>query len=103
MAIANRTLGRGEALAREFDAQTLLLSDLNTRLAEFDIIVSSTASTLPIIGKGLIERALKTRQNRPIVMVDLAVPRDVEEEVGRLASVHLYTVDDLVEVVRPGR
>lgn len=102
MAIANRTLGRGEALAREFDAQTLLLSDLNTRLAEFDIIVSSTASTLPIIGKGLVERALKTRQNRPIVMVDLAVPRDVEEEVGELADVHLYTVDDLVEVVRQG-
>ncbi|MDR3410905.1 MAG: glutamyl-tRNA reductase [Formivibrio sp.] len=102
MAIANRTLGRGEHLAQEFGAEAILLSDLNTRLAEFDIVVSSTASTLPIVGKGLVERALKVRKHRPLFMVDLAVPRDVEAEVADLPDVYLYTVDDLAEVVRQG-
>ncbi len=102
MAIANRTLARGERLAREFAAEAILLSDLNSRLAEFDVVVSSTASTLPIVGKGLLERALKSRKHRPIFMVDLAVPRDIEAEVADLADVYLYTVDDLAEVVRQG-
>lgn len=102
MVIANRTLERGEALAREFGAEPILLADLNTRLAEFDVVVSSTASTLPIVGKGLVERALKARRRKPIFMVDLAVPRDVEAEVGDLSDVYLYTVDDLAEVVRQG-
>ena len=102
MAIANRTLSRGEHLAREFSAEALLLSDLNARLAEFDVVVSSTASTLPIVGKGLVERAIKLRKHRPLFMVDLAVPRDIEAEVAELADVFLYTVDDLAEVVRQG-
>lgn len=102
IAIANRTLARGEHLAREFSAEAILLSDLNSRLAEFDVVVSSTASTLPIVGKGLVERALKSRKHRPIFMVDLAVPRDIEAEVADLADVYLYTVDDLAEVVRLG-
>lgn len=102
MAVANRTLARGEALAKEFGAEAMLLSDLNTRLAEFDVVISSTASTLPIVGKGMVERALKARRRKPIFMVDLAVPRDVEAEVGDLSDVYLYTVDDLAEVVRQG-
>lgn len=102
MAIANRTLARGMHLAREFSAEALHLSDLNSRLADFDVVVSSTASTLPIIGKGLVERAIKARKHRPVFMVDLAVPRDIEGEVAELADVYLYTVDDLAEVVRIG-
>lgn len=102
MAIANRTLARGEHLAREFSAEALLLSDLNLRLSEFDVVVSSTASTLPIVGKGLVERALKVRKHRPMFMVDLAVPRDIEAEVADLPDAYLYTVDDLADVVRMG-
>ncbi len=69
---------------------------------EFDIIVSCTASTLPIIGLGAVERAVKARRHRPIFMVDLAVPRDIEPEVGKLEDVFLYTVDDLGAIVREG-
>jgi glutamyl-tRNA reductase len=78
------------------------LADLAERLAEFDVVISSTASSLPIIGLGLVERALKARRHRPIFMVDLAVPRDIESEVSRLTDVYLYTVDDLGEIVREG-
>jgi glutamyl-tRNA reductase len=100
MAVANRTLERGEKLASRFGAQALRLADLPTRLHEFDIVVSCTASTLPIIGLGAVERALKARRRRPMFMVDLAVPRDIEPEVSRLSDVYLYTVDDLTQVVR---
>jgi glutamyl-tRNA reductase len=95
MAVANRTVERGELLAARFGAQALPLSDLPGRLQDFDIVVSCTASTLPIIGLGAVERALKARKRRPMFMVDLAVPRDIEPEVSRLADVYLYTVDDL--------
>ena len=76
------------------------LADLPARLAEFDIVVSCTASSLPIIGLGAVERALKARKHRPMFMVDLAVPRDIEPEVARLADVYLYTVDDLSTLVQ---
>ena len=76
------------------------LADLPARLAEFDIVVSSTASSLPIIGLGAVERALKARRHRPMFMVDLAVPRDIEPEVARLSDVYLYTVDDLSALVQ---
>jgi glutamyl-tRNA reductase len=95
MAVANRTVERGEVLAAKFGAAALPLSDLPSRLQDFDIVVSCTASTLPIIGLGAVERALKARKRRPMFMVDLAVPRDIEPEVARLADVYLYTVDDL--------
>ena len=75
--------------------QALRLADLPARLHEFDAVVSCTASTLPIIGLGAVERALKARRHRPMFMVDLAVPRDIEPEVARLSDVYLYTVDDL--------
>ena len=100
MAIANRTLERGEALAARFGAQTLRLAELPNRLHEFDAIVSCTASTLPIIGLGAVESALKARRRRPMFMVDLAVPRDIEAEVAQLDDVYLYTVDDLSTVVQ---
>ncbi len=102
MAIANRTRARGEALAAEINAEALLLTDLPLRLAEFDVVVTSTASSLPLIGKGMVERALKARKRRPLFIVDLAVPRDVEAEVSQLADAYLYTVDDLAEIVRQG-
>ena len=97
--VANRTLSRAEGLAREFDAQAISLHELPARLAEADIVFSSTASTLPILGKGAFESALKARRNKPVFVVDLAVPRDVETQVAELNNVYLYTVDDLQEVV----
>jgi len=100
MAVANRTLERGERLAARFGAKALRLSDLPGSLHEFDIVISCTASSLPIIGLGAIERALKVRRNRPMFMVDLAVPRDIEPEVARLSDVYLYTVDDLSQLVQ---
>jgi len=100
MAIANRTLERGELLASHFGAESMRLSDLPDRLHEFDVVVSCTASTLPLIGLGAVERALKKRRNRPMFMVDLAVPRDIEPEVKSLSDVYLYTVDDLSGLVQ---
>jgi len=100
MAVANRTLERGEKLAGRFGAEALRLADLPARLAEFDVVISSTASSLPIIGLGAVERALKIRRHRPMFMVDLAVPRDIEPEVARLSDVYLYTVDDLATLVQ---
>ena len=100
MAIANRTRERGETLAKKFNAELLPLSELPNRLGEFDAVISCTASTLPIIGLGAVERALKARKRRPIFMVDLAVPRDIEPEVSRLSDIYLYTVDDLSSLVQ---
>src|SRR5574343_790439 len=100
MAIANRTLERGESLASRFGAETMRLADLPERLHEFDAVISCTASSLPIIGLGAVERALKGRRHRPMFMVDLAVPRDIEPEVARLDDVYLYSVDDLSALVQ---
>jgi glutamyl-tRNA reductase len=100
LAVANRTLERGEKLASRFGAEAMRLADLPQRLAEFDVVVSCTASSLPIIGLGAVERALKARKHRPMFMVDLAVPRDIEPEVARLSDVYLYTVDDLSALVQ---
>ncbi len=100
IAIANRTLERGEKLASRFGAEVMRLADLPDRLHEFDVVVSCTASTLPIIGLGAVERAVKRRKHRPMFMVDLAVPRDIEPEVKALEDIYLYTVDDLAGVVQ---
>jgi glutamyl-tRNA reductase len=100
MTVANRTLERGERLASRFGAQALRLADLPGRLNDFDVVVSCTASSVPIIGLGAVERALKARRHRPMFMVDLAVPRDIEPEVARLDDVYLYTVDDLSQLVQ---
>ncbi len=103
IAIANRTLERGEKLASRFGGEVMRLADLPERLHEFDAVVSCTASTLPIIGLGAVERALKKRRHRPMFMVDLAVPRDIEPEVKALEDIYLYTVDDLSSVVQTGQ
>ena len=105
--VANRTLERGTALAEKISAQgikaqAILLNDLPERFAEFDIVITSTASQLPIVGLGMVESAIKARRHRPIFMVDLAVPRDIEAEVAQLDDVFLYTVDDLAQVVTDG-
>ena len=97
--VANRTVERAEGFAQEFGAQIISLHELPTRLPDADMVFSSTASTLPILGKGAFESALKKRKNKPVLVVDLAIPRDVEPEVGDLPNVFLYTVDDLQQVV----
>lgn len=97
--VANRTLERARLLADEFDGQAIVLADMPDALVNSDIVISSTGSQLPVLGKGAVERALKLRKHKPIFMVDIAVPRDVEPQVGELEDVYLYTVDDLHEVV----
>lgn len=97
--VANRTLNRALTLAEEFSGKAILLGDIPEALADADIVIASTASQLPILGKGAVESALKKRKHRPIFMVDIAVPRDIETQVGELDDVYLYTVDDLKEVI----
>ncbi|WP_217475056.1 glutamyl-tRNA reductase [Stutzerimonas stutzeri] len=97
--VANRTLERASALAEQFGAHAILLADIPHELYSSDIVISSTASQLPILGKGAVEQALKKRKHKPMFMVDIAVPRDIEAQVGELDDVYLYTVDDLHEVV----
>lgn len=99
MTVANRTLARAQALADEFDGDVIALAEVPAKLAESDIVISSTASTLPIIGKGMVEDALKKRRYAPIFLVDLAVPRDIEGQVGDIEDAYLYTVDDLQMIV----
>ena len=98
--VANRTLERGAQLASRFHANAITLNELPERLAQFDIIVTSTASSLPILGKGLLERAIKARRHAPMFIVDLAVPRDVEPEASELDDVFLYGVDDLANIIK---
>ncbi|CAM5221923.1 glutamyl-tRNA reductase [Alishewanella longhuensis] len=99
LSVANRTYERAESLAKQFDAQVLTLSQVPARLADADIVISSTASTLPIVGKGMVEQALKQRKHKPMFLVDLAVPRDIEQQVAELEDAYLYTVDDLQSIV----
>lgn len=101
--VANRTRERAERLAGEFGGQAIALNDIPDVLPRADIVITSTASPLPILGKGMVERALKVRRHRPIFMVDIAVPRDIEPQVGSLDDVFLYTVDDLQEVIEENR
>ncbi len=98
--VANRTLERGGKLAQRFGADAITLTDLTGRLAQFDIIVTCTASTLPIIGKGTLERVIRERRHAPVLVVDLGVPRDVEAEAAVLDDVFLYSIDDLAEIVK---
>jgi glutamyl-tRNA reductase len=102
LTFANRTLERAQHLAEHLRGHAITLNDLPAQFPVHDIIVTCTASTLPIIGKGLVESALRARKHRPFLLVDLAVPRDVETEVGALDDVFLYTVDDLGNIAREG-
>lgn len=97
--VANRTLDRAQRLAREFNGEAILLADIPEHLQRADIVISSTASQLPLLGKGAVESALKKRKHKPMFMLDIAVPRDIEEQVGELDDVYLYTVDDLHAVI----
>lgn len=97
--IANRTFDKAHTLATQFNGYAIALSELPNHLAEADIVISSTASQLPILGKGRVESALKKRRHKPMFMVDLAVPRDIEPEVEQLRDVYLYTVDDLQNTI----
>ncbi|NDU86542.1 MAG: glutamyl-tRNA reductase [Ferrovum sp.] len=101
--VANRSLERGQALATQLNGECIALTDLPLALPHHDVIISSTASHLPLIGKGMVERALRQRKHRPMVMIDLAVPRDIEPEVAKLQDVFLYTVDDLGKVTQENR
>jgi len=100
--IANRTVEKAHALASNFNGYAIELSEIPAHLAEADIVISSTASPLPILGKGAVESAIKARKHRPMLMVDIAVPRDIEAEVGELRDIYLYTVDDLQEIIQEG-
>lgn len=99
LVIANRTLQNAETLAAQLSGTAVSLNDLSQHLEHADIVISSTASELPVIGKGMAERALKARRHKPIFMVDLAVPRDIEPEVNDLRDVYLYTIDDLQQII----
>ncbi|NJN51256.1 MAG: glutamyl-tRNA reductase [Gammaproteobacteria bacterium] len=99
MTIANRTLVHAEALAIRVGATAIQLSDMPRNLAQHDVVIASTASTLPVLGKGAVEAALKARKRKPMFMVDIAVPRDIEPEVGTLDDVYLYSIDDLTEII----
>lgn len=101
--IANRTKERAKRLANEVDAQVITLTEIDEQLAQADIVISSTASPLPIIGKGMVERALKKRRNQPMLIVDIAVPRDIEQDVEKLDNVYLYSVDDLEAIIQHNR
>ena len=102
MTVANRTEERAKALADRFGASTMRIDQIGDALPRFDVVVSCTAAPLPIVGLGMVERAVKARRHRPMVMVDLAVPRDIEPEISELDDIFLYTVDDLAQVVEAG-
>lgn len=99
LAIANRTLANAESLAARFDALPLQLTDVASHLADYDIVIAATGSSLPVVGKGALEAAIKQRRHKPIFIVDIAVPRDIEPEAAELPDVYLYTIDDLTEII----
>lgn len=99
MMVANRTRERALSLAQQFGADVIALNEIPDYLAQADIVISSTASPLPIIGKGMVESALKARRHQPMLLVDIAVPRDIEPQVGKLNDAYLYSVDDLQSIV----
>jgi glutamyl-tRNA reductase len=100
--VANRTLDNALEIANRFDAHGVLLSEIPEQLVKADIVVSSTNSQLPLLGKGAVERALKLRKHKPMLLVDLAVPRDIEAEVAEIADAYLYSIDDISEVIEDG-
>ena len=100
--VVNRTLANAETLAASIDGHAWPLTELGDRIQHADIVIASTGASVPVLGKGMVERAQKVRRHKPMFMVDLAVPRDIEPEVGEIDSVYLYTVDDLQAVVEEG-
>ena len=102
MSIANRSVERRSALAQRFGADDFALSELPQRLHEYDVVISCTGSSLPILGLGAVREAIAHRKSRPVFMLDLAVPRDIEPQVSQLSDVYLYDVDDLAQLVQAG-
>ena len=100
--IANRSIFRGKKLANKIGAETCLIGEINDQLHEYDIVISATGSQLPVIGLGMIERAIKKRKHKPMLLVDLAVPRDIEFETSKLNDIFLYTLDELAEIAQEG-
>tara|TARA_B100002051_G_C16545702_1_gene539876 strand:+ start:90 stop:824 length:735 start_codon:yes stop_codon:yes gene_type:complete len=99
LTIANRTLSNARKLAEELGGSAIDLQTIPSILPDADVVISSTASQLAVMGKGMVERTLKSRRHRPVMMIDLAVPRDIEPEVGELRDIYLYSVDDLQEII----
>ncbi len=99
LTIANRTLDNARQLATVLGASAIDLQSIPSRLPDADVVIASTASQLPVLGKGMVERAIRSRKHRPVMMIDLAVPRDIEPEVGELRDIYLYSVDDLQEII----
>lgn len=97
--VANRTRERAKPIAKTCGASIISLEEIPEHMYKADIVISSTAAPLPIIGKGMVEKALKARRYQPMLLIDIAVPRDIEEEVGDLNDAYLYTVDDLHSIV----
>ena len=103
--VANRTREKALNLANLLDAEIIALPDIAVRLKEVDIVISSTASPLPIIGKGMVERSMALRKqlnsdNQKMLLIDLAVPRDIEGEISNMDDIYLYTIDDLQQIVQ---
>lgn len=99
LAVANRSLPNARAVAEKFAGRAMLLTDLGDVLHDYDMVIASTGSSLPVLGKGTVEAALRKRKQRPMFMVDIAVPRDIEAEVAELRDVYLYTIDDLTQII----
>ena len=100
--VANRTLDNALQLASRCSGEGALLSDLPDLLLDADVVISSTSSQLPLIGKGMVERAIRRRKHRPMLLVDLAVPRDIEVEVSEIPDAYLYGIDDIGSVIEDG-
>lgn len=101
--VANRTLEHAQQLAHRFGGVALPLSDLDRHLAEADIVISATASREPVLRRASVEAAIRARRRRPMFLLDLAVPRDMEPEVALIEDVFLYTIDDLDQVISENR
>ena len=102
IAIANRSIEKAKKLAIETNAEAILIGDINHKIYQFDIVISCTGSQLPIIGLGLIEKSIKLRKHKPMLLVDLAVPRDIEAEISELDDIFFYTLDNLSEMAQDG-
>ena len=102
IAIANRSIEKAKRLATEINAEAILIGDINHKIYEYDIVISGTGSQLPIIGLGLIEKSIKLRKHKPMLLVDLALPRDIEPEVSELDDIFFYTLDNLAEIAQDG-
>ena len=100
--IANRSILRGKNLAKKIGAETCLLGEINDQIHEYDVVISCTGSQLPVIGLGMIERAIKIRKHKPMLLIDLAIPRDIESETSKLNDIFLYTLDELAQIAQDG-